>query len=496
MMPESKTMERIAASLKDRILSAEEAAAMIRPGMTLGCSGFSRVGYPKAIPKALADQSRASGLTVITGASVGAEMDGELVNAGLVARRYPYQNDKALRSAINEGAVVYQDTHLSHLPLQMERGVGPEIDFAIVECAAITDEGILPPASLGIMDTVIRRAKKILVEVNETIPLELLGMHDICGSSGWDRSFTPILSTATDRIGTHLLPYDRDKIAGIVLTSGPGSFFHFSATDENTAAIAQHIVSFLKKEVLEGRLPKQMPPLQSGTGSVANGVLAGLSGSGFTGLQMYSEVFQDSALQLMDEGKMLGASATALTFSRKTTEHFYRNLEQYRHKLVIRPQGVSNNPIAIRSLGVISINTALECDIYGNVNSSHQLGNRMMNGIGGSGDFARNAAISIFSTLSTAKNGAISCLVPMVSHVDHTEHDVQVIVTEQGLADLRWKSPRERAECIIENCAHPDYRPLLREYFRKACRPGGHTPHCLDEALSWHLRFAECGSMK
>ncbi|MBE6974531.1 MAG: acetyl-CoA hydrolase [Ruminococcaceae bacterium] len=489
-------MERIAASLKDRILSAEEAAAMILPRMVLGCSGFSRVGYPKAIPRALAAQGRADGLTVITGASVGAEMDGEMVKAGLIARRYPYQNDKALRTAVNAGALAYNDAHLSHLPLQLERGAGPQIDFAIVECAAITDEGILPPASLGIMDTVIRRARKILVEVNDTIPLELAGMHDICSSSGWDRSFTPVLSTATDRIGTALLPYDRDKIAGIVLTSDPGSFFSFSGPDENTAAIARHIVSFLKNEVSEGRLPRQLPPIQSGTGSVANGVLAGLSGSGFTGLQMYSEVFQDSALQLMDEGKMIGASATALTFSRETTEHFYKNLEQYRQKLVIRPQGISNNPIAIRSLGVISINTALECDIYGNVNSSHQLGRSMMNGIGGSGDFARNAAISIFSTLSTAKNGAISCLVPMVSHVDHTEHDVQVIVTEQGLADLRWKSPRERAECIIENCAHPDYRPMLREYFREACLAGGHTPHCLDKALAWHLRFADCGSMK
>lgn len=489
-------MERIATSLKNRVVSAEEAAAMIEKNMVLGCSGFSRVGYPKAIPKALAAMGRADGLTVITGASVGEEMDGEMVKAGLVARRYPYQNDKALRAAINEGLLAYDDTHLSHLPLQLERGGGPTIDFAIVECAAITEDGILPPASLGIMDTVIRRARKILVEVNDTIPLGLFGMHDICGSSGWDENFTPCLTSAVDRLGSRLIPYERDKIAGIVQTSDPGSFFRFAAPDEAIAAIAKHIVDFLKTEVTEGRLPERLPPIQSGTGSVANGVLAGLSGGGFTELQMFSEVFQDSALQLMDEGKLVGASATALTFSRQTTEQFYRVLEKYRNKLVIRPQGISNNPITIRSLGVISINTALECDIYGNVNSSVQLGSRMMNGIGGSGDFARNAAISIFSTLSTAQNGAISCLVPMVSHVDHTEHDVQVIVTEQGLADLRWKSPRERAELIIENCAHPDYRPMLWEYFREGCRAGGHTPHCLDKALSWHQRFAQTGSMR
>ncbi len=119
-----------------------------------------------------------------------------------------------------------------------------------------------------------------------------------------------------------------------------------------------------------------------------------------------------------------------------------------------------------------------------------------MNGIGGSGDFARNAGLSIFATASTAKGGLISCVVPMCSHIDHTEHDVQVLVTEQGVADLRWKAPRERAELIIENCAHPDYKPMLREYFRDALALGGHTPHDLTKALSWHQRFIETGSMK
>ena len=85
----------------------------------------------------------------------------------------------------------------------------------------------------------------------------------------------------------------------------------------------------------------------------------------------------------------------------------------------------------------------------------------------------------------------------MVSHVDHTEHDVDVIVTEYGVADLRWKTPRQRAELIIENCAHPDYRPMLRAYFEEACDTvGGHTPHMMDKALSWHERYLRTGSMK
>ena len=173
-----------------------------------------------------------------------------------------------------------------------------------------------------------------------------------------------------------------------------------------------------------------------------------------------------------------------------------KNIRFYRDHVVLRNQEISNNPELARRLGIVALNTPLECDIYGNANSSHVCGTKMMNGIGGSGDFARNAGLTIFSTESVAKGGAISSIVPMCSHIDHTEHDVHIIVTEQGYADLRWKSPRERAELIIENCAHPDYRPLLREYYRDALKFGGQTPHDLSRAFSFHQRFLETGSMK
>jgi succinyl-CoA:acetate CoA-transferase len=106
--------------------------------------------------------------------------------------------------------------------------------------------------------------------------------------------------------------------------------------------------------------------------------------------------------------------------------------------------------------------------------------------------------MSCFLTPSTAKNGAISAIVPMVSHVDHTEHDVAVVVTEQGLADLRGLSPKQRARKIIEHCAHPDYRPMLQDYFERAVRDskGRHTPHLLGEALSWHQRYLDTGTMR
>ena len=170
------------------------------------------------------------------------------------------------------------------------------------------------------------------------------------------------------------------------------------------------------------------------------------------------------------------------------------NWTSFGPRFVLRPQEISNNPEVIRRLGLFSINTALEADIAGNVNSTHVLGRSMMNGIGGSGDFARNAFLSIFTCPSTAKGGKISTIVPMVSHVDHSEHSVQVIITEHGVADLRGKSPGERARLMIENCAHPDYRGLLRDY--AAMAGNGHSPHTLTASFALHHAFATEGDMR
>ncbi|WP_456316804.1 acetyl-CoA hydrolase/transferase C-terminal domain-containing protein [Teichococcus aestuarii] len=142
---------------------------------------------------------------------------------------------------------------------------------------------------------------------------------------------------------------------------------------------------------------------------------------------------------MFDSGKLAFASASSITLGPEMTKRFNAGLEGYKQRMVLRPQEISNHPEVIRRLGIIGINTALECDIYGNVNSTHVDGTHMMNGIGGSGDFARNAYMSVFVARSTAKGGGISTIVPMVTHVDHTEHDVDILVTENGLADLRGR---------------------------------------------------------
>jgi len=491
-------LERIYDALKTKVMTADEAAALVQPGMTLGCSGFTVVGHPKALPPAIARRGAARDLTVLSGASVGDVMDGELVRAGLVSRRFPYQTNKSMREAINAGQVEYADMHLSHMPTFLNRGVGPKIDFAIVECALVTPEGLVPAATVGATDCFVRNAEKVIVEINTSLPTELYGMHDIYAAPS-PLAPAPIpITDVQDRVGTPVIPCPAEKIAAVVFTDDPGQYPVFKPADAVSAAIGANIVDFLKKEVAAGRQPGNLFPLQSGVGSVANAVLSGLAQGGFEGMRMFTEVLQDSALELVRQGKIVGASATALSLSREAAAELYGNIEFYRRRIVLRPQEIANHPELARRMSLVSMNTPIECDLYGNVNSTHVMGSKIMNGIGGSGDFARNAGLTIFATESVAKGGKISCIVPMVSHVDHTEHDVQVIVTEQGVADLRWKSPKEKARELIENCAHPDYRPALRDYFRRACEAGNglHTPHILPEALSWHQRFLDTGSMK
>lgn len=495
-MEDKINMDRIFETYNDKIMSAEQAAALVKTGMVLGCSGFGSIGYPKVMGGAIAALGQAKDLTVLTGASVGKEFDGVLAENHLEARRLPYMNNKTLRANLNSGETAYIDMHLSHLAEYLYRGDGPHIDIAIVECAAITAEGVVPPASVGNMSVFLDLADKIILEVNESIPMEIRGMHDIW-TPGVPPYTKPIpMMSVDERIGTDVIPVDPAKVAAIVLTNDEGSFFTYKEPDEASQAIAANVTEILRKEVAAGRMPKNLPPLQAGTGSTTNCLLQGLAESGFTGMRMYTEVVQDPVLDMIRRGIMDKASSTCLSLSREGTKEFYENIEFYRDHLILRNQEISNNPELARRLGIIALNTPIECDIYGNINSSHVMGTKMMNGIGGSGDFARNAGLTIFSTESVAKGGAISCIVPMCAHVDHTEHDVHIIVTEQGYADLRWKSPRERATLIIENCAHPDYRPMLREYFNDALRFGGQTPHDLSKALSWHQRFVETGSMK
>lgn len=483
------------------ITTAEKAAALIKDQMVIGVSGFTASGYPKAVPHALAQRGKNGEkfkVDLYSGASIGPEIDTEMTEAGIIRKRLPYITDSVLRNAVNRGDVNYIDMHLSHSAQYVSYGVLPKIDIAIVEALAVNEDGsIIPTTSVGNTPAFIAQAESVIIELNLLQSISLEGMHDIFLPN--DPPFRqPIeITQVSDRIGTTSIPCGFEKVKAIVLTDIQDSLRPLEPISDDSRKIASNIINFFEREVAKGRLSNSLLPIQSGVGSVANAVLYGLLDSNFENLTCFTEVVQDSMLELIKCGRVICASTTAITPSPEMKERFDRECDIYKNKLIFRPEDLSNNPELIRRLGVIAMNTALECDIYGNVNSTHVLGTKMMNGIGGSGDFARNGAITIFSTSSTAKDGLISSIVPMVSHVDHTEHDVMVIVTEQGYADLRGLSPRERAPKIINNCAHPDYRDALLDYFSRASsQVGGQTPHILEEALSWHIRFKDSGSMK
>lgn len=488
--------------LIEKICTAKEAATYIKDGMTVGTSGFTPSGYPKAVPMALVKQveetDKKVNIALYTGASVGEELDGRLSRAGLIRKRLPYQTNESIRNRVNLGECEFLDMHLSHVPAQVRYGFLGDIDIAIVEAVGITEDGgIITTTSVGATPTFVQMADKVIVEINTSQPKELEGMADIYMLKNPPHKEPIPIIKADDRIGSLYIPCDIDKIVAIVETDIMDNVRPLAKIDHVSRKISENLILFLKNEVESGRLSKELLPIQSGVGSVANAVLAGLNESEFENLVCYTEVIQDSMLDLIDSGKVLFASGTAMTPSEEGLLRFKKNIEKYKDKIILRPQEISNHPEIIRRLGVIAINTAIEVDIYGNVNSTNIMGSRIMNGIGGSGDFTRNAYISIFTTPSIAKNGDVSSIVPMVSHHDHSEHDVMVIITEQGIADLRGLSPKERASLIINECAHPDYRHMLNEYFEESFNGKyKHTPHMLKEALSFHERFMETGSMK
>ena len=484
------------------LLTAPEAAAMIQDGQTVGFSAFTPAGSAKAIPRAIAERANAEHaagrpyqIGVLTGASTGESLDGALASANAIRFRAPYHSDPALRALINARQVPYFDMHLSGVQQAVRSGVLGPVHWAVIEACEVTaGGGVVLTASVGASNTFATRAEKVLIELNRRHPPSLLGLHDLFEPADPPGRREIPVYTVRDRIGSPLLVVPPEKIAGIVETHLADEARPLGPGDAQTAAIGHHVAEFLCAELRAGRIPQGFLPLQSGVGAIANAVFKSLGEAAqIPPFEMYSEVLQDAVVELIQEGRCAFASTTALTVAPDTLDQITARMAFFRHHLILRPQEISNHPELIRRLGVISINTALEVDLLGNVNSTHLLGTQLMNGIGGSGDFTRNAYLSIFTCPSVQKNGKVSTIVPLVTHADHSEHSVQVIVTEQGVADLRGKDPRERARLIINRCAHPDYRDELRRYVHAAKE--GHSPQSLAHAFAMHCRFMGTGDM-
>jgi acetyl-CoA hydrolase len=503
-------------ALHDKIKTVGEVIPLFKDGMNLGWSGFTPVGYPKAIPKALADHVEANSLqgklrfNLLIGASVGTETEDRWASLDMIARRWPYQSGKNIQKGINSGRIRMHDKHLSMFAQDMVYGfytkdLGGKLDFGIIEASAITEEGhIILAGSVGIAAEIIQTAEHLIIELNTAIPSHE-GLHDIVLPEMPPHRKPHLVSRVQDRIGYPYVPCDPRKIVAIIESREPDNGRSLGATDAVSESIAGHILDFFQAEVKAGRLPANLLPLQSGVGNIANSVVGGLVKGPFDNLTVFTEVLQDTMLDFFDSGKLEFASATSLSLSAKGFKRLYDNWDGYTSRIVLRPQQLANNPEIIRRLGVIAMNTPVEFDIYAHANSTLVGGSRMINGIGGSGDFLRNAYLSIMHSPSARPSKTdptgISCVVPMVTHVDHTEHDLDVLVTEQGLADLRGLCPRDRAQLIIDRCAHPDYQPILQDYFDRASRyclahDCGHEPHMLDKVFRMQQHLATHGTMK
>jgi succinate CoA transferase len=486
-----------------RIISAQEAASYINDGDILAFSGFTASGAPKVVSEAIAERANAEHEAgrpfktgIFTGASTSEHLDGVLALADAIDFRTPYQSTPNMRNCINSQRINYFDMHLSHLAQELRYGFYKKINVAIIEAADVSENGeIVLTAGVGIIPTAAMLAEKIIIELNGFTPKSVKGLHDIyipldppC------RREIPVYKPS-DRCGDTVLKVDPNKIIGIVETNLSDGVSPFTPSDTVTETIGANVAEFLASQLRENKIPSSFLPVQSGVGNIANAVLGSLGANRYIPpFEMYTEVIQDSVIDLIRTGNIKFASGCSLSLSDDMMRDVYSDFNSFRDKFVLRPQEISNNPEIARRLGLLTINTALEADIFGNINSTHVLGTKMMNGIGGSGDFARNAYISIFTCPSVAKGGKISAIVPMVSHLDHNEHSVKVIITEQGVADLRGKSPIQRAKTIIENCVHPDYKQLLWDYLKLGGT--GHTPHTLSACFRMHQEFIDSGDMR
>ncbi|MCP4964176.1 MAG: hypothetical protein GY926_02965 [bacterium] len=463
--------------------------------MTVAMSGYAMAGYPKAVVETLVQRKQsgdALSFELITGANV-PWLDETLGAEKLVTRRAPMVASRTLAAQANNGSLSYVEQQMSKMPRLLRSNSFGEIDVALVEALGFDDDGdLIPTSSVGMTHYLMAAADEIIVEINTAQPDVLRSLHDIhIPVAAPDAQPIPLVRT-NQRIGLSGIPVDRKKIRHIVETDIPERMGPQPSGTAVTRNIADHLFNFLELEVQK---TGHLPPIQTGFGAIADSVADAFQQASFRDLQFFCGGITEPVLELLAAGKATALSAGGLGMSERV-EQILNDTPNLRDHLVLRNGDITNSAEVIGRLGLVALNTGIEIDIYGNVNSSHIAGSRVVNGIGGGASFAQNAGLSVILIPSTAKGGAISNVVPMVSHQDISEHDVDVVVTEHGIADLRGLDDGERADAIVTHCASEAYRGQLTTYLQTAREQcGGHHPQLPEAAFGWYRRLKEEGTM-
>lgn len=487
--------DRVCLSLKNRVAPVTKAAEIIKDGMTVAMSGYAMAGYPKAIPEELVRRKNEGlklSINLITGANV-PWLDEVLGGAEILSGRVPMCASKVLSSQVNLHQVRYVEQQMCKMPRLLRSGSFGKIDVVVVEALAVTDEGIIPTTSVGLTKYLLEAANEIIVEVNRAQPEILFGLHDVYIPQPAPDTAPIPLTSCTDRIGSDFIPFDVSRIKYIVETDVPENTVYLTTSTPEFTKIAENLLYFLEKEY-QTKNGGVLPPLQLGFGNLADAIADLLQTSEFKDLQFFCGGISENILKLLKSGKASGISTAGITMNDSAAKTL-EQIPDVHEKLILRNGDMINNAEIIGRLGIIALNTGIEIDIYGNVNSSHIAGRNLVNGIGGGANFAQNAGLSVLLISSTSKSGAISNIVPMVSHLDICEHDIDIVITENGYADLRGMDELQRAEAIISNCAAEEYRQQLFDYLEESKKLGGHHPQNPPMAFEWYARLKETGTM-
>jgi|OSPMetMinimDraft_2_1075162.scaffolds.fasta_scaffold00468_5 acyl-CoA hydrolase len=482
-------MERIRdKDLEGKIVDPMEAVNFIPKRGVLAFAGMAGTAYPKVIPRALAERvknDKEFGYVILNGGSVGEDFD-EAISKVNIMRRYPLgSSSERLRKEVNSRSFEVSDLWLFEFSRWIrfnvfKRRIG-EIDVAVIEATAITEGGeVIPSLSLDSAPSFVESAKKVIIEVSLKKP-ELSGIHDVYPFKVGD--LIPIRGVL-DRIGEKGLKIPKGKIAAIVLSNYDDSEkIHYSKGEEIDLKVAENIISFLSGEIKEDEnLRGGRFTLQPGAGPIASLMSRRISELEVE-LGIWGEVASTSWLPTLSENVRGISSAVLYTLpgERKYREVLYNEFEEFKKKVVIRPYEIANNPQVILRFNHVVIQQAIEVDLFGNANITH-IGDNLYGGVGGSGDHTRPSYLTIIALPSITSSG-ISRIVPITTHVSLPGHDVDIVITEQGWADLRLLSPTERAKEIIDKCSHPKHKDWLWDYYSSIIKQRGHSPINIEKAF-------------